>query len=108
MARLNDENVPAAIKANLQPGETLKHWAYGVKQPNMGLIFLLILLAVLPGIIAIALLTKQYIVGAHRPTAHRVAVQGKAQCDRGDGVPACAKAQGQRLNGGAVHAHSYR
>lgn len=62
MARFNDENVPAAIKPHLQPGEQLKHWAFGVKQPNIGLIFLLVLLAVLPGLIAIALLTKQYIV----------------------------------------------
>lgn len=62
MARFNDENVPAAIKPHLQPGEQLKHWAFGVKQPNIALIILLVCLAILPGLIAIALLTKNYIV----------------------------------------------
>jgi hypothetical protein len=62
MARFNDTNVPEAIKPHLQPGEQLKHWAYGVKQPPMVLIIPLVVLAVLPGLIAQALLTKNYIV----------------------------------------------
>jgi hypothetical protein len=62
MARFNDTNVPAAIQPHLQQGEKLKHWAFGVKQPNMGLIILLIAMAILPGVIAVALLTKNYIV----------------------------------------------
>jgi hypothetical protein len=64
MARFKDPNVPAAaFQPYLEPSEQLRHWAYGVKQPNMLLILPLFLLAILPGAIAVALLTKEYIVG---------------------------------------------
>ncbi len=64
MARFKDPNVPAAaFQPYLEPGEQLRHWMYGVKQPSMLLIFPLFLLAILPGAIAVALLTKEYIVG---------------------------------------------
>lgn len=64
MARFKDPNVPAAaFTPHLEPGEQLKHWAYGVKQPNMLLMLPLFALAVLPGAIAVALLTKEYVVG---------------------------------------------
>lgn len=64
MARFKDPNVPAeAFKPYLEPGEQLRHWAYGVKQPNMLLMLPLFALAVLPGAIAVALLTKEYVVG---------------------------------------------
>ncbi len=64
MARFSDPNVPAtAFTPYLEPGEQLRHWAYGVKQPSMLLILPLYLLAILPGAIAVALLTKEYIVG---------------------------------------------
>ncbi len=64
MARFKSEQmIIDAFKPHLQPGETLKHFAYGVKQPNIGLIILLIALAVLPGIIATALLTKEFVIG---------------------------------------------
>lgn len=62
MARFNDTNVPNAIRPYLQAGETLKHWAYGVKQPNLVLIAGLIALAILPGLLAVHFLTKNYIV----------------------------------------------
>ena len=62
MARFNDSNVPAAIQPHLQPDEQLKHWAFGVRQPNIFLVIALISLAILPGVIAVALLTKNYIV----------------------------------------------
>jgi hypothetical protein len=55
MARFNDENVPAAVRPHLQPGEQLLHWAYGVKQPNMGLLLLF-------GAIVAAIWTKHYVV----------------------------------------------
>jgi hypothetical protein len=55
MARFNDENVPAAIRPHLQPGEQLRHWAYGVKQPHL-------LLIALTGAMLTAVLTKNYIV----------------------------------------------
>jgi hypothetical protein len=63
MARYKDEIVTAALQAQLQPGEELRHFAYGVKQPNIGLIILLVCLAVLPGLIAVALLTKEFVIG---------------------------------------------
>ena len=64
MARFKDPNVPAAaFTPYLAPGEQLKHWAYGVKQPNMLLLLPLFALGVLPGAIAAAALTKEYIVG---------------------------------------------
>ena len=64
MARFKDPNVvAAAFQPYLEPGEQLKHWAFGVKQPSMLLILPLFFLAILPGAIAVALLTKEYIVG---------------------------------------------
>lgn len=64
MARFKDPNVPAAaFTPYLEPGEQLRHWAYGVRQPNMALMIPLFLLGVLPGAIAVALLTKEYVVG---------------------------------------------
>ena len=63
MARFKDEPVRAAFEAQLQPGEQLQYYAFGVKQPNMGLVILLLCLAILPGVIAVALLTKEYVIG---------------------------------------------
>lgn len=63
MARFkDDQKVIDAFKPHLPAGETVQHYAYGVKQPPIILIFLLFLLAILPGAIAVALLTKEYIV----------------------------------------------
>lgn len=64
MARFRDPNIPAAaFTPYLEPGEQLKHWAYGVKQPNILLIIPLFVLGVLPGVIAVAVMTKEYVVG---------------------------------------------
>ena len=64
MARFKDPQIPAAaFKPYLESGETLQHWAYGVKQPSMAIVLPLIVLAVLPGLIAQAMLTKEYVVG---------------------------------------------
>jgi hypothetical protein len=64
MARFNDPDVPAAaFTPYLEPGEQLAHWAYGVKPPHLLLQFILCSLGVLPGLIALALLTKEYVVG---------------------------------------------
>jgi hypothetical protein len=62
MGKLNDSNVPAAFQPYLEPGEQLRHWAYGVKQPNILLMIPLFVLGVLPGVIATQMLTKNYIV----------------------------------------------
>jgi hypothetical protein len=64
MARFKDQAVmEAALAAHLEPGESLRHAAYGVKQPPLPLIVLLLLLGILPGVIAIAVMTKEYVVG---------------------------------------------
>jgi len=63
MARFKDEPVRAALAAQLQPGEQLQQFAFGVKQPNMGLIILLVCLGILPGLIAVAIMTKEYVIG---------------------------------------------
>ena len=54
MARFKDAEVMAAVQPHLQPGEQLRHWAYGVRQPPLYLIILLTPLAV-------AFLTKEYV-----------------------------------------------
>ncbi len=63
MAKLNDERIQAAFQPHLKDGETLQYWAFGVKQPNIFLLIVLIALAILPGMIAIFLLTKNYLIG---------------------------------------------
>jgi hypothetical protein len=63
MAKLTDEGIQEALAAHIQEGETLKHWGFGVKQPNMLLIIGLFCLAILPGAIAVAILTKNYLIG---------------------------------------------
>ncbi len=62
MARLSSETINAAFTEHLQPGETILQSGYGVKQPGMGVIIGLFCLAVLPGAIAIQMLTKHYLV----------------------------------------------
>jgi hypothetical protein len=58
MARFKDEAfVMSAFAPHLQPGERVIYYAYGVKQPNILLIILLL------GGLLTALLTKQYMVG---------------------------------------------
>lgn len=54
MARFKDAEVTAAIQPHLQPGEQLRHWAYGVKQPPL---FLIIILTPL----VVAFLTREYV-----------------------------------------------
>ncbi|MCH8202528.1 MAG: hypothetical protein IH996_05440 [Proteobacteria bacterium] len=63
MAKLDDQKIQAAFEPYLNPSEELRNWAFGVKQPNIVLILLLLLLAILPGIIAIFFLTRNYLVG---------------------------------------------
>lgn len=57
-----ESDIRVAIEPYLEDDEQLKHFAFGVKQPNIFLIIFLCLLAVLPGLIAVAVLTKNYIV----------------------------------------------
>ena len=55
MARYKDAEVTVAIQPHLQPGERLRHWAYGVRQPHPLFIIFLTPLGT-------ALLTKEYVV----------------------------------------------
>jgi hypothetical protein len=61
MAVYKDEQMMSIFGPQLQPGEQLVHWAYGVKQPHILLIILFI--ATIGGIIAVTLMTKNYLVG---------------------------------------------
>ena len=62
MARFNEQQVRDAFEPYLEPGETVERVAYGIKQPPMILIIAMYLIAVLPGAIALMLLTKEYVV----------------------------------------------
>jgi hypothetical protein len=61
MAVYKDEQIGPIFAPHLQPGEQLVHWAYGVKQPNIFVIILLI--ATIGGALAVHFLTKHYLVG---------------------------------------------
>jgi len=63
MAKLTDELMQETLKAHLKEGETLKHWAFGIQQPSLLIIFPLFALAILPGVIAVQMLTKNYLIG---------------------------------------------
>lgn len=63
MAKLSDHQITAAFEAHLEPGEHLRQWAVGVRQPGLHVIVPLFALAILPGIIAVQILTKSYLVG---------------------------------------------
>lgn len=64
MARFRDPDViRVALAQQLEPGETLRHWAFGVKQPPIWLIVPLLVAGILPGVIAIAVMTREYVVG---------------------------------------------
>ena len=61
MAVYKDEDIPAIFAPHMNPGEQLVNFAFGVKQPHILLIFLFI--ATIGGIIAVMLMTKNYLVG---------------------------------------------
>jgi len=63
MAVLNDEQISDAFSTHLHPGEKLLLTAMGVKQPNMLYMLPLFALAVIPGVIATQMLTKNYVIG---------------------------------------------
>jgi len=62
MAKITRDQLAGPFQPYLQPGETVQSAAYGVKQPNLLLLIVLIALAILPGLIAVMLLTKNYLV----------------------------------------------
>lgn len=101
MARYKDEVAVEAIRPHLDDGEQLLNYAYGVKQPHIGLIIGLCCLAVLPGLIAVALLTKEYVVALTdrrfivlRVKGGKAAVQEVQEYDRAQMPPVVAKTGG--------------
>jgi hypothetical protein len=62
MAKLNDETAKSLVAPYLAPGEDVKYWAFGIRQPNLIIIVGLVALAVLPGLIAAMLLSKNYLI----------------------------------------------
>lgn len=71
MPALSPDQIAEAFKAHLKPDETLEHFAFGVRLPNMLLILPLFAMAIVPGAIATTYLTKNYLVGT---TNHRLIV----------------------------------
>ncbi len=63
MPKLTDELMQETLGAHLYDGEALKHWAFGIKQPSIMLMVPLFALAILPGVIATQMLTKNYLIG---------------------------------------------
>ncbi len=63
MPKLTDDLMQETLRTHLQAGETLKHWAFGIKQPSILLMVPLFALAILPGVIATQMLTKNYLIG---------------------------------------------
>lgn len=64
MARFKDTSVmQAALRPHLEPGEALRHWAYGVKPPSFWLILLGCCFGIIPGMIIAATWTREYIAG---------------------------------------------
>ncbi len=51
------------LQPHLEPGETLRHWASGVRQPSVLLLLPLAVLGIVPAVVASFLLTKDYVVG---------------------------------------------
>ena len=64
MRQFRDPSEAAAIlQPHLEAGETLRHWASGVRQPSVWLLLPLAALAIVPAVVAAFLLTKDYVVG---------------------------------------------
>ena len=63
MAKLTEETIKDTFQPHLLEGEELQQVAFGVKQPNIFLLIALIACAILPGLIAVFLLTKNYVIG---------------------------------------------
>lgn len=62
MARLTQQQIATAVQPFLEPGEQVLYCAYGIQQPSWLLIAPLVILAILPGLITQALLSKYYMV----------------------------------------------
>ena len=63
MGKPTTEEMKAAFRPYIPAGEEITHVAYGIKQPHILLILLLVLVAVLPGLLAIMFMTRHYLIG---------------------------------------------
>ena len=64
MRQFSDPDELAAIlRPHLAPGESLRHWASGVRQPSVWLLLPLAALGIVPAVVAASLLTKDFLVG---------------------------------------------
>ena len=63
MAKPTIDEMKAAFAPYLPTGEQVTHVAYGVKQPHILVIVPLVLVGVLPGLIAVAFMTRHYLIG---------------------------------------------
>ncbi len=61
MAKLTQETIAGVIQPFLEPGEQIHTSAYGAQQPSMLLVIPMLLLGLLPGLIASAMLTRYFI-----------------------------------------------
>ena len=74
----NDAQYLALFRPYLQAGESVTHFAYGVKQPSLLLIIPLLMIGLLPGLIVQSMLTKEYLVGlSDRGRLHVLRFTGK-------------------------------
>ena len=62
MAKMTQDQIREMFAPHLEEGEVVQHMAFGVKQPNMLLIVLLFCCFILPGAIAVVLLTKNFFI----------------------------------------------
>lgn len=60
MTQTKDEQLRQMVQPVLRSGEEIQHVAYGVKQPNMLLMVPAFFLAIIPGVLLTARLTKHY------------------------------------------------
>jgi hypothetical protein len=63
VAKATTTQIKAAFAPYLPTGEEVTHVAYGVKQPHIVLILLLVSAGVLPGLIAMMIMTRHYLIG---------------------------------------------
>ena len=102
MAVYKDEDVPPIFAPHLNPGEQLVNFAFGVKQPHILLIFLFI--ATIGGIIAVFLMTKNYLVGL---TTHGrvVVLQMSGKTVKAVTAYQLGQTQGVKTSTGAIFTH---
>ena len=73
------DRLVAMLQAHLEPGETLQCHAYGVRPTPFFLVFVLLLLGIIPGVIALAVLAREYFIGLTAEKLIVIQVSGRAK-----------------------------